>query len=187
MNAVKRHPVMAAGFGVFLAAIAALSLYLVVSTTTANEGKEFIEFEGSYVGSRTIDRSTPGVLLVMTGPDTGDTTAFGTFTRTGFMIEDVTSVPERCGDNPGGTGIAGLAMYAFADTGDILVAKRTGAEVCILVSEGKSDVLLDFEVIGGTGRFEGANGKIKERATGNLATGEASATLSGIIKFSDDD
>ncbi|MCZ6680337.1 MAG: hypothetical protein O7E52_24165, partial [Candidatus Poribacteria bacterium] len=116
----------------------------------------------------------------------GDTTAFGTFTRTGFMMEDVTTVPERCGENPGGTGIAGLATYAFADTGDILVAKRTGAEVCILVSEGKSDVLLEFEVIGGTGRFESAKGTFMERATGNLATGEASATLSGTIKISDD-
>ena len=161
MNAVKRHPVMAGGFGVIFAVIVALLLYLAVSTTTANEGKEFIEFEGSYVGSRTIDGSTPGVLLVMTGPDAGETTSFGTFTRTGFMVEDVTTVPERCGENPGGTGIAGLATYAFADTGDILVAKRTGAEVCILVSEGRSDVLLDFEVIGGTGRFESAKGNLR--------------------------
>ena len=187
MNAVKRHPVMAAGSGLILAAIVALSLYLGVSITTANEGKNFIEFEGSYVGSRTIDGSTPGVLLVMTGPDAGDTTSLGSFTRTGFMVEDITAVPERCGENPGGTGIAGLATYAFADTGDILVAKRTGAEVCILVSEGRSDGLLDFEVIGGTGRFESAKGKIKERASGDLVTGEVSATLSGRVRISDDD
>ena len=156
MSTIRRHPVMASVFGVILAAVVAFSLYLGASTTTASEGKKFIEFEGTYEGGRTLDDSTPGVLLVMTTDD-GDATTFGSFTRTGFLVEDRTNTPKRCTLPPfdgGATGLEGLVTYAFAD--DILILKRTGAEVCLDFDALVSDVLIDLKVVGGTGRFEGA-------------------------------
>jgi hypothetical protein len=88
-------------------------------------------------------------------------------------------------DGPRGTFGAGTITFTAAN-GDTLVISDWGTFDLTLGSGGapeRSDIVLDFEVVGGTGRFAGAEGSGHGDGYSVLASGMTTMTLWGAISY----
>jgi hypothetical protein len=111
--------------------------------------------------------------------------SYGTseFTHLGHVIVDVTHCTWV--DWATGTGHFGPGTNSLtAANGDTLILSQWGTFESAMTPDGEfSYVDLEWEVIGGTGRFEGATGRGEGTVVGDIAASTSTATYWGTIAY----
>ena len=98
-----------------------------------------------------------------------------------YVFQDLSEVPPGCGEDSS-VGAGGYASLVLADGS--LQLKRGRGDACFAPPLIKVDET--YRVIGGTGLYKGARGKIISHFDGEVSGFTLSATFSGIIKFDED-
>ena len=118
----------------------------------------------------------------------GDGT-FGAFTfRELHADSPVVQQPSSGCSGPNFAMLAGTGVFRFRDGSLLIVAVKDGSG-CINPAAGTSALAVNYEITGGTGRFEGASGSLTYTATmravlRNAANAPALLTLTGVIEGS---
>ena len=95
--------------------------------------------------------------------------------------------PSGC-SGPNFAVVAGAGVFRFQDGSLLIVTVKDGSG-CVDLTAGHADLSVNYQITGGTGRFEGASGALTYTATltavlRNAANAPALLTLTGVIEGS---
>jgi len=112
---------------------------------------------------------------------------FGSFTFRELHADGPTAQPPSgCASPRFFAVVAGAGVFHFQD-GSLLIVTITEGSGCINLAAGNSAMIVKYQIIGGTGRFEGASGALTYTATmtpvlRNAVNAPALLTLTGEIQ-----
>src|SRR6185436_475929 len=114
------------------------------------------------------------------------TGTFGAFTFRELHADGAAAQPPSGCSGPYFAVLAGGGAFRFQD-GSLLVVTIKGGSGCINLAAGKAALIVNYQITGGTGRFEGASGALTYTATMtpvffNAAGSPAFLTLTGEIE-----
>jgi len=149
--------------------IAVLVATVLVSATlvAAASARKESPFKGSLEAVETYQPNLPVISVTATG--SGRATQLGRFTVS-YQVE--VNVQTGAG--------TGLSAEFVAANGDSLFAEGSG-QATPTETPGTLNIVENYTITGGTGRFANASGTITVERVANQATGETSGTLSGNI------
>jgi hypothetical protein len=112
---------------------------------------------------------------------------FGAFTFRELHADGpVAPQPSSGCSGPNFVVLAGAGVFRFQD-GSLLIVTIKDGSGCINPAVGKSALSVNYQITGGTGRFEGASGSLTNTATlrtvlRNASNASALLTLTGVIE-----
>jgi len=109
----------------------------------------------------------------------------GPFQFNAFAVQDESIAAHKC-DTPGSsTGVVGSAEMIFDDESEVWLKLRSN-EACFNTSFSGIDLVEEYVITNGTGRFEAAKGKVRLELTGSFPGPPPfpfDATMEGKIKL----
>lgn len=149
--------------------LAITMMILTAAPAISAAAQKQVPFKGSFSGNDTDTGFTPTTVTVLTN-GTGIGTHLGQFTFTLEATVDITNGTD--------TGVA----HFIVPNGDTIDATVSGAGVPVVTPDGLVfDITEIFTIIGGTGRFEGAQGSFIGERVANPVTFVTSGSFHGTI------
>jgi hypothetical protein len=113
---------------------------------------------------------------------------FGEFTFRELHADGPAPQPPSGCSGPNFAVVAGAGVFRFQDGSLLIVTVKDGSG-CVNLTAGHADLSVNYQITGGTGRFEGASGALTYTATltavlRNAANAPALLTLTGVIEGS---
>lgn len=156
-------------------ALLCLVIIMAFSTTSSAPPKHTRPFKGSYNVALTIPKTDLVQDLVSTGE--GNATHLGRFVFHSLTHADFTDL-----DN--------ITVSGGTETNPVTFTAANGDELYLTFSgtgqpndDNTYTVIRNFEIIGGTGRFEGADGSFSSTSTAAFTTTAESVSLAGTVYF----
>lgn len=168
-----------------------LKIYLPVAALTLNAGALTIYAQGRPVKMTFTGTNVATTINLQNNTVTdeqhsaGDGT-FGAFTFRELHADATLAQPPSGCSGPAFAVQAGAGVFRFTD-GSLLIVTIKDGSGCINLAAGTSALTVNYEITGGTGRFEGASGTLTYTATmraitRNAANAPALLTLTGQIE-----
>jgi hypothetical protein len=145
-----------------------LTIMVGVAIAAPTAAERELPLKGSVQAAETQQGAPPKIHLNLNG--SGNSTQLGLFT---YSMQAELTVPALSATNS--------ATFVAAD-GSTLLAEGTG-QGTLTDTPGIVSIVETLTITGGTGRFEGASGKITIRRLINRATFTSSGTLEGMIEL----
>ena len=114
------------------------------------------------------------------------TGTFGAFTFRELHADGPAAQPPSGCSGPNFAVVAGAGVFRFQDGSLLIVTVKDGSG-CVNLAAGNAALIINYQITGGTGRFEGASGALTLTATlmavlRNAANAPALLTLTGEIE-----
>ena len=111
---------------------------------------------------------------------------FGAFTFRELHADGASAQPPSDCSGPNFAVVAGAGVFRFQDGSLLIVTVKDGSG-CINPAAGHAVITVNYQITGGTGRFEGASGALAYKATmtpvlRNASNSAALLTLTGQIE-----
>jgi hypothetical protein len=165
--------------GTHLASSIALGAVLAAAPLAASAAAQTLAFEASTSGAFWIagDVGSSPLFVVQESGD-GSADDFGMLHYELSVVQNLARPPAGCGPQSS-TGTSGVALLTLPD--GALSLHRSAGSSCF------SFPLVTLEetwvVGGGSGRYQGASGKLQRRVTGDVRDGSVAGSLSGSLKL----
>ena len=161
---------------------AALMLNLGVASVYAQERPVKMTFSGTNVAT-TINLQPNTVTDEQHSAGNG---TFGSFTFRELHADGAAPQPPSGCSGPNFAVVAGAGVFRFQD-GSLLVVTVVDGSGCVNPAAGNAAISVNYQITGGTGRFEGASGALTYTATlkavlFNASNAPALLTLTGEIE-----
>ena len=161
---------------------AALMLNLGIASVYAQERPVKMTFSGTNVAT-TINLQ-PNTVTDEQHSDGNGT--FGSFTFRELHADGAAPQPPSGCSGPNFAVVAGAGVFRFQDGSLLIVTVKDGSG-CINLAAGYAALIVNYQITGGTGRFEGASGALTYTATlravlRNASNAPALLTLTGEIE-----
>lgn len=165
--------------GTRLAASLAIGALLAAAPLAASAGAQTLSFEATTSGDFWIAGDVGGSpLFVVQETGVGSADDLGSLDYVLSVVQNLARPPDGCGPSSS-TGTSGVALLNL--TNGALSLHRSAGSSCFSFPY----VVLEetWVVGGGSGRYQGATGKLVRRVTGDVRFGSTTGSLSGRLKL----